>query len=80
MPSKHCMPGTKPHSHIRMRAGINPSSLKHFSQTHLAKRPREGGGGIFGPLPKIFVMRGPIDLTFGMNVKGTSNFHLIVIT
>ena len=40
----------------------------------------KGGEEFVGPLPKIFVMRGPIDLKFGMNVNWTSNFHLILVT
>ena len=42
----------------------------------------KGGGrvGVVAPLPKIFVMRGPIDLRFVMNVNYTSNFHLRLIT
>ena len=46
-----------------------------FSQTHSLK-----DGGLVGPLPKIFVMRGLIDLRFRLNFNWTSNFHLILIT
>ena len=47
----------------------------------LAKHiPSRGEGRMFfGPLPKVFVMRGPVDLTFGMNVNWTTNFHFIQI-
>ena len=55
----------------------NPSSLKPFSQTYSLKGEN---GGVVGPLPKIFVMLGPINLRFGVNVTWTSNFHLILIT
>ena len=53
---------------------LSPSSLKPFSQTYSLK------GRFVGPVPKIFVMRGPIDLKFDRNVNWTSNFHLILIT
>ena len=53
---------------------INPSSLKPFGQTYSLN------GGFVGSLPKIFVMRGPINLQFGMNVNWTSSFHLMLIT
>ena len=36
--------------------------------------------GFVRPLPKIFVMLGPIDLRFGTNANWTSDFHLIPIT
>ena len=51
---------------------INPSSLNPFSQRYSLKGL---GGDIPGPLLKIFVMHGPIDLRFGMNIKWTLNFH-----
>ena len=38
-------------------------SLEPFSQTYSLRR------GFIGLFPKIFVMRGPIDLRFGMNVN-----------
>ena len=57
---------------------FNLSSLKPFRTYSL--KGDEGGRGFVGPLPKIFVMRGPIDLRFGTNVNWNSNFHLIQIT
>ena len=42
--------------------------------------PQGGGGRVVGPLPKIFVIRGPIDLRFGMDVNWNLKFHLIQIT
>ena len=43
---------------------INSSSLSLLAK-HIASR---GGEGSVDPLPKIFVMRGPINLRFSMNI------------
>ena len=61
---------------IQQRLTLQASSLL---AKHIASRGR-GGGGFVEPLPKILVMRGPINLRFDMNVNWTSNFHLILIT
>ena len=44
-----------------------------------AKHVAWGKGFSLDPSPKIFVMCGPIDLRFDINVNWTSNFHLIQI-
>ena len=47
--------------------GVNPSSLKPLAKRSLGGWG--GGVGFVGPLPNIVVMRGPINLRFGVNVN-----------
>ena len=75
--SKTVLEEALPHK-LLVSFALNPSSLKPFSQTY--NYSLKGGRGFIGPLLKIFVMCGLIDLRFGINVNWTLNFHLVLIT